>query len=64
MKKLYKSTILALIPFIAGFLTYFTFPAYFGGTFNQIADSFLFTIYHFIVEGVLIFIVAYVLFED
>ena len=63
MRKLYKSLILAAIPFIVGFSTYFTFPILWGEQVPSLIEAGGYTLYHATIDAVAIFLVANVIFE-
>lgn len=63
MRKLYKSLILAMIPFVVAFGTYLTFPALWGQEVPSLLETGGYTLYHATIDAVAIFIVANVIFE-
>ena len=63
MRKLYKSLVLATIPFIVAFVTYFSFPLFQGQDPAPLVEAFWFMVYHAAIDAVAIFIVANIIFE-
>ena len=63
MRKVYKSLVLATIPFIIAFLTYGTFPLLLGNGMPPLEESFMFTLYHASMDALAIFGASYVMFR-
>lgn len=63
MRKLYKSLILAAIPWFVALASYSTFPIFLGEPVTPIWEAGGFTVFHGILDSVAIFLVANVIFE-